>query len=77
MTKATTLPTSTKPWKSTLTPGTCTARRLLTIMSSLMKRKESSKKMMAEGYQGEFDYNDVGYDPSQPGGEHVNVHSMR
>ena len=27
--------------------------------------------------QGEFDYSDVGYDPSQPGGEHVNVHSMR
>ena len=34
-------------------------------------------KQMTEGYQGELDYNDVGYDPSRPGGEHVNVHSLR
>ena len=40
-------------------------------------RNLQDDKQLAEGYQGEFDYNDVGYDPSRPGGEHVNVHSMR
>ena len=27
--------------------------------------------------QGEFDYSNLGYDPTKPGDEHVNVHSMR
>ena len=27
--------------------------------------------------QGEFGHSDEGYDPTQPGDEHVNVHSMR
>ena len=27
--------------------------------------------------QGEFNHSDEDYDPTQPGDEHVNVHSMR
>ena len=46
-------------------------------------RNLQDDKQLTEGVyteqldQGEFDYSDEGYDPTQPGDEHVNVHSMR